>query len=61
MNLPTGCRFHTRCPRADARCRDEPPALRELAPAHYVACHYAPVAESALVGTAPQSQGTEAR
>jgi oligopeptide/dipeptide ABC transporter ATP-binding protein len=61
MNLPTGCRFHTRCPRADARCREEPPALRELAPAHYVACHYAPVAESALVGAVPQLPGSEAR
>ena len=39
MAPPPGCRFHTRCPLAVARCREEVPALRELAPAHYVACH----------------------
>jgi peptide/nickel transport system ATP-binding protein len=41
-NPPTGCRFHTRCPfRQPTRCHDEVPALRELAPAHTVACHWA--------------------
>ncbi|MBM3568464.1 MAG: ATP-binding cassette domain-containing protein [Alphaproteobacteria bacterium] len=36
---PPGCRFHTRCPRAEARCRGEVPILRTLAPGHAVACH----------------------
>ena len=41
-NPPPGCRFHTRCPfRQPTRCHDEVPALRELAPAHTVACHWA--------------------
>ncbi|MDO9094752.1 MAG: dipeptide ABC transporter ATP-binding protein [Rubrivivax sp.] len=35
---PTGCAFHTRCPLAQARCREEVPALRELA-GRRVACH----------------------
>jgi oligopeptide/dipeptide ABC transporter ATP-binding protein len=36
---PPGCRFHTRCPKAFARCSVERPALREQAPDHAVACH----------------------
>jgi len=39
MNLPAGCRFHTRCPYAFDRCRREEPALTEVAPGHAVACH----------------------
>lgn len=34
-----GCRFAERCPLAVARCREEPPALREVAVARRVACH----------------------
>jgi hypothetical protein len=45
-NPPSGCRFHTRCwLRRElgntARCADEAPALRELAPGHTVSCHFA--------------------
>ncbi|MFL6797098.1 MAG: ABC transporter ATP-binding protein [Xanthobacteraceae bacterium] len=36
---PAGCYFHPRCPHAMERCRREPPALREIAPAHFAACH----------------------
>ncbi len=36
---PAGCRFHTRCPRAVAGCRDQEPDLVEVAPQHWVACH----------------------
>ncbi|HEX6978968.1 MAG TPA: dipeptide ABC transporter ATP-binding protein [Alphaproteobacteria bacterium] len=39
INPPSGCRFHTRCPYAEARCRVEEPALREVRPGHFVACH----------------------
>jgi oligopeptide transport system ATP-binding protein len=38
---PSGCRFHTRCPIAEARCSVEVPATRELRPNHFVACHLA--------------------
>jgi oligopeptide/dipeptide ABC transporter ATP-binding protein len=39
LNPPPGCRFHTRCPVAVARCREEKPALREIAPGRRAACH----------------------
>ncbi len=38
-NPPPGCHFHTRCPYAEARCRVETPALREIGPGRHVACH----------------------
>ncbi len=42
VEIPAGCRFHPRCPLAEARCRVEVPALREVAPGHRVACHLVP-------------------
>jgi oligopeptide/dipeptide ABC transporter ATP-binding protein len=38
-NPPTGCPFHTRCPKVMDQCRVQRPELRELAPGHQVACH----------------------
>jgi oligopeptide/dipeptide ABC transporter ATP-binding protein len=39
-NPPSGCRFHTRCPLATARCREETPLARVVQPGHVVACHH---------------------
>lgn len=39
-NPPTGCYFHPRCRYAKARCSSEAPALRQISPGHYAACHY---------------------
>jgi peptide/nickel transport system ATP-binding protein len=36
---PSGCRFHTRCPYAFARCREEEPVVKVLSPGHFAACH----------------------
>ena len=41
INPPAGCPFHPRCPLAEARCRSEVPAFRELAPGHWASCHFA--------------------
>jgi peptide/nickel transport system ATP-binding protein len=40
-NLPQGCVFQTRCRFAQAKCRQEEPALREIRPGHFAACHFA--------------------
>ncbi|HEU4659895.1 MAG TPA: dipeptide ABC transporter ATP-binding protein [Pseudolabrys sp.] len=39
INPPPGCHFHTRCPYAVDRCKVESPALREVKPGQWVACH----------------------
>ena len=49
-NPPPGCAFHPRCPYAQDRCRVELPVLREIAPAHWSACHRS--AELSLRGVA---------
>jgi oligopeptide/dipeptide ABC transporter ATP-binding protein len=41
INPPDGCHFHPRCPVAEPRCKQEPPALRELDKGHFGACHLA--------------------
>jgi oligopeptide/dipeptide ABC transporter ATP-binding protein len=50
VDLPSGCRFHTRCPYAFDRCRTEEPKLAEVRPGHFAACHLrdvaAPIARS---------------
>jgi peptide/nickel transport system ATP-binding protein len=35
-----GCRFRARCLAARSVCGEEEPRLREIAPNHFVACHY---------------------
>ena len=39
IDPPSGCHFHPRCAHATRRCREEQPALREIAPARFAACH----------------------
>ena len=39
VSPPPGCRFHTRCPLAFERCRVDVPAMKEVAPGHFAACH----------------------
>jgi oligopeptide transport system ATP-binding protein len=37
---PSGCHFHPRCPRAEARCSVETPLLRQISPGRLSACHF---------------------
>ncbi|HXY83736.1 MAG TPA: ABC transporter ATP-binding protein [Candidatus Saccharimonadales bacterium] len=40
INPPPGCKFNPRCPYAESRCSESSPALEELSPNHFVACHF---------------------
>lgn len=53
INPPEGCRFHPRCSYATSRCHSEKPALREITPSQFAACHYA---ENFLDGPKPSAE-----
>jgi peptide/nickel transport system ATP-binding protein len=40
ISPPSGCRFRTRCPKADQRCVEEVPELRPISPGRSAACHH---------------------
>ncbi len=41
VNVPKGCKFHTRCPMAKEICRTKTPEFKDIGNNHFVACHFA--------------------
>ena len=60
-NLPTGCVFHTRCPRKwGPICEQEQPPLKEVEPGHFMRCHISIDELRRLQGTPPAARKVEA-
>ena len=65
INPPSGCRFHTRCPRATEICRTVEPQLTRYAGGHLAACHHPQnvtsqeIADASRSETSPLSAGDE--
>jgi oligopeptide/dipeptide ABC transporter ATP-binding protein len=59
INPPSGCRFHTRCPRASELCRTSEPPLTEYAAGHLAACHHPQnVTESEIAASTRSDQSS---
>ncbi len=60
IDPPNGCRFHTRCPIAQDICHHQEPELRQVAPDHEAACHFAKPFPIELAAVAPGTEAADA-
>ena len=58
INPPSGCRFHTRCPRAAELCTQVEPQLTEYAGGHLAACHFPQSVTAEEIATATRSEAS---
>jgi oligopeptide/dipeptide ABC transporter ATP-binding protein len=58
INPPSGCRFHTRCPRATDICRTSEPPLTEYAGGHLAACHHPQNVTQDEIGASTRSEAS---
>ncbi|WP_369812897.1 oligopeptide/dipeptide ABC transporter ATP-binding protein [Frankia sp. R43] len=56
---PSGCRFRTRCPRAEDRCEAEEPPVLEIRPGQFAACHFPLTPVTVAVSAAPADTAVE--